>query len=71
MISTCRKSGLDGLSFSYSRWLTNKNTDKIKAAGLKLFIWTVDKPKRALRLKKLGVDGIISNRSGYLKEKTK
>jgi glycerophosphoryl diester phosphodiesterase len=71
MISTCRKCGLDGLSLSYSRWLNKKNVDKIKAAGIKLFVWTVDNPKRAIRLKKLGVDGIISNRSGYLREKTK
>jgi len=69
MVAACRKNGLDGLSLSYSRWLTKKNADKIKESGLKLFIWTVDNPRRALRLKKLGVDGIISNRSGFLKEK--
>ncbi len=71
MIESCRKNRLDGLSLSYSRWLTKKNTNKIKAAGLRLFIWTVDNPKRAIRLTKLGVDGIISNRSGWLREKIK
>ena len=70
LIGTCRKNGLDGLSLSYSRWLTKKNADKVKGAGLKLFVWTVDNPKSALRLKKMGVDGIISNRSGYLRDKT-
>lgn len=71
MVGTCLKNGLNGLSLSYSRWLTKKNADKIKGAGLKFFVWTVDNPGRALRLKKLGVDGIISNRSGWLKERIK
>jgi glycerophosphoryl diester phosphodiesterase len=71
MIATCIKNRLDGLSLSYSRWLNKKNIDKIKASGLKLFIWTVDIPKRALKLKKLGIDGIISNKSGFLRDKMK
>jgi glycerophosphoryl diester phosphodiesterase len=71
MIATCRKSKLDGVSLSYSRWLNKKNITKIKASGLKVFIWTVDNPKRALRLKNLGIDGIITNRSSWIREKIK
>ena len=38
-----------------------------KAAGLRLYIWTVDDPAEAVRLKALGADGITTNRPGRLK----
>ena len=68
LINSCKKNNLDGISFSYSRWLDKKKVEKIKSSGLKLYVWTVDSPRKALRLINSGIDGIISNRSSWLKD---
>ncbi len=41
---------------------------KVKAAGLKLCTWTVDDLPTAERLVAAGVDGITTNRPGWLRE---
>lgn len=41
----------------------------VKQAGLKLYTWTVDNPADAIRLKVLGVDGITTNRPGWLRSR--
>jgi glycerophosphoryl diester phosphodiesterase len=69
LIKSCKKNDLDGVSISYSSWIDKKKVKKIKSSGLKIYVWTVDSPRKALRLIKSGVDGIISNRSTLLKEK--
>jgi glycerophosphoryl diester phosphodiesterase len=43
----------------------------LKDAGLKVYVWTVDSPVQARRLVKAGVDGITTNRPGWLREKLK
>ncbi|HXJ75251.1 MAG TPA: glycerophosphodiester phosphodiesterase family protein, partial [Candidatus Dormibacteraeota bacterium] len=42
--------------------------DKVHAAGLQLYIWTVDSPERARELFDAGVDGITTNRPGWLRD---
>jgi glycerophosphoryl diester phosphodiesterase len=69
LIKSSKKNNLDGVSLSYSRWIDKKKIDKIKSAGLKVFVWTVDNPSKALRLINSGIDGIISNKPAWLKEK--
>jgi len=71
LIKSSKKNNLDGVSLSYSRWIDKKKIDKIKAAGLKVYIWTVDNPSKALRLINSGIDGIISNRPTWLRDKIK
>jgi glycerophosphoryl diester phosphodiesterase len=59
--------GLDGLNVHWSgltRWFARA----VKRAGLKLYIWTVDDPARAARLRAMGVDGITTNRPGWLRD---
>ncbi|MFZ2956164.1 MAG: glycerophosphodiester phosphodiesterase [Candidatus Ozemobacteraceae bacterium] len=51
----------------------HKNLDEtfVKAVhdqGMKIFVWTVDRPKDAVRLKKIGVDGITTNRSDFIRK---
>lgn len=41
--------------------LTAENNLKIKEAGFKIYTWTVNEPQDILMMKKLGVDGIITN----------
>ena len=37
------------------------------SAGLKIHVWTIDRVKHAKRLLDFGVDGLITNRPGWLK----
>jgi glycerophosphoryl diester phosphodiesterase len=45
--------------------------EKIHAAGMKIYPWTVDDPALARRLIAAGVDGVITNRAGWLREQLK
>ena len=67
LVQTAVNKGLDGLDVHYAS-VTKEFTDAVKASGQKLYVWTVDDPKEALRLVKLGVDGITTNRPGWLRE---
>ena len=69
LIKSSKKNNLDGVSLSYSRWLDKKKIEKIKSSGLKVYVWTVDSPPKVLRLINSGIDGIISNKSTWLKDK--
>lgn len=60
--------GVDGLDVHWSG-LTRRFIRAVKAAGLRLYIWTVDDPTQALRLKMLGADGITTNRPGWLRRR--
>ena len=67
LVQQVKLAGLDGLDVHYAG--VNKNfADAVKAAGLKLYVWTVDEMQEAARLKELGVDGITTNRPGWLRE---
>ncbi len=60
--------GVDGLDVHWSG-LTRRFIRAVKAAGLQLYIWTVDDPVQALRLKALGADGVTTNRPGRLRRR--
>jgi glycerophosphoryl diester phosphodiesterase len=60
-----RANGIDGLDLHWSG-LTRRFIRAVKAAGLRLYVWTIDDPAQALRLKALGVDGITTNRPDRL-----
>ena len=63
-----KAAGVDGLDVHWSG-LTRRFIRTVKAAGLRLFIWTVDNPVQALHLKSLGADGITTNRPGQLRRR--
>jgi glycerophosphoryl diester phosphodiesterase len=69
LIKSSKKNNLDGVSLSYSRWLDKKKIERIKSSGLKIYVWTVDSPSKALKLLNSGIDGIISNKSTWLRNK--
>lgn len=71
LIKSSKKNKLDGVSLSYSGWISKKKIEKIKFAGLKVFVWTVDSPSKACKLINSGADCIISNRPTWLKDKIK
>jgi glycerophosphoryl diester phosphodiesterase len=67
LVQTAKNNGLDGLDVHYAG-VTKEFVDAAKAAGQKLYVWTVDDPEEAIRLVDLGVDGITTNRPGWLRE---
>jgi glycerophosphoryl diester phosphodiesterase len=67
LVQTAKTNGLDGLDVHYAG-VTKEFADAAKAAGQKLYVWTVDDPEEAARLVDLGVAGITTNRPGWLRE---
>lgn len=57
---------LDGLDVHWSG-VTRRFARAVKAAGLRLYIWTVDDPAQAARLRTMGADGITTNRPARLR----
>jgi len=67
LVQKVRDKGLDGLDVHYAG-VTDEFARAVKASGKKFYVWTVDDPNEARRLIKLGVDGITTNRPGWLEE---
>lgn len=61
----------DGLDLSASKSLDKAYAEAIKSAGLKLYVWTVNDLAVARRMIDLGVDGITTDRPGWLRENLK
>jgi len=70
LVQKIKDRGLDGLDVHYAG-ITKEFADAVKASGQKLYAWTVDEPEEAIRLIKLGVDGITTNRPQWLREQVK
>jgi glycerophosphoryl diester phosphodiesterase len=66
LIERAKWAGVDGLNVHWSG-VTRRFAQAVKAAGLRLYIWTVDKPAEALRFQAMGIDGITTNRPGQLR----
>ncbi len=71
LITKLKQSSLDGLNLSYTRSLNIKLVEMFKLNKLKIFIWTVNNPNKALRLISLGVDGFMSDRSRWIRKEVK
>ena len=56
----------DGLDLSIPP--TPDYVEPIKAAGLKLYVWTINDPAIARKFVELGVDGITTDRAAWLKQ---
>lgn len=67
LISQARAAGLDGLDLQANFPIDAAFVQKVRAAGLKLYTWTVDDPAVARGLAAAGVDGITTNRPGWLR----
>jgi glycerophosphoryl diester phosphodiesterase len=67
LIARAHQTGLDGLDIEASKKIDEKFIARVKGAGMKLYVWTVDDPGEARRLFAGGVDGIATNRAQWLK----
>lgn len=71
LIAKAKAAKLDGLNVSYKGLQSKAFFSKVKAAGMGLFTWTVNSPDEAKRLAKLGIQGITTDRPGWLREQMK
>ena len=69
LIDAVKKSGLDGVDLDARGPVSAAFVKKLKADGLKVYVWTVDSPAKARKLMAAGVHGITTNRPGWLREK--
>jgi glycerophosphoryl diester phosphodiesterase len=71
LIARAKAARFEGLNLQF-RWPINPGfVSEVKAAGLKLFVWTVDDAAVARQLADAGVDGITTNRPQWLREQLK
>lgn len=70
LVGKVKAAGLDGLDFHYAG-IDSTFVAAAKAAGMEVHAWTVDNPEEFTRLTALGVDGITTNRPGWIREQTK
>jgi glycerophosphoryl diester phosphodiesterase len=68
LIQAARQAGLDGLDLAKSFPIDREFVDNVHRAGLKLYTWVVDEPGVARNQFEAGVDGITTNRPGWLRE---
>jgi glycerophosphoryl diester phosphodiesterase len=61
VVKEAKDAGFTGVDLDY-RYLTDDLVKAIRAAGLGLVVWTVDKPEDIERMVKIGVDGITTNK---------
>jgi glycerophosphoryl diester phosphodiesterase len=68
LIEKARAAKLDGLDVNSGFPIDKEFVNKVHKAGLKLYTWTVDDPEVARREAEAGVDGITTNRAGWMRE---
>ncbi len=68
LIRDTQADGLDGLNLGLRFDWTPESVAAIRAAGLKLYAWTVNQPDHARRLAALGVDGITTDDPVLIRE---
>lgn len=68
LIAEAKSINADGLDLSYEGPLNAEMVKKVKAAGLELYLYTIDDAKVAKKFAKMGVDGITTNRAAWLQQ---
>ena len=67
LIDRALAGNLDGLGVHYAG-VTKTFAKAVRKAGLELYVWTVDDPLEAMRLKDLGADWLATNRPGWMRK---
>lgn len=71
LIDQSKKAGFEGINLEQKWPIDAAFAKKVHAAGLKLYVWTVDDAVLAQKLVDAGVDGITTNRPGWMREQLK
>jgi glycerophosphoryl diester phosphodiesterase len=67
LIVRAKEAGLDGLDLHHGFPIDAGFVERVRAAGLKLYTWTVNDAEAARRQAAAGVDGITTDRPGSLR----
>lgn len=67
LIATATRIRADGLNLSAADLIDAGFAQKVRDARLELYVWTVDDPQVARRMLAAGVQGITTNRPGWLR----
>ena len=67
LIAKAKAAKLDGLNLAFKGPLDTAFVQQTHAAGLKFYVWTVDDAEVARKLVAAGVDGLTTNRPGWLR----
>lgn len=65
-IKKAKAANLDGLDLGYNQFVTKAFVKQANAAGLPVYVWTVNKVADARKLTEMGVTGITTDRPGLL-----
>jgi len=60
---------LDGVDLDAAIPIDATAVQQLHAVNLSCYFWTVDDPEQAIALKEAGVDGLTTNRPGWLRER--
>ena len=71
LIAMAKAAKLEGINVNYKGLANEVFIEKVHAAGLELFTWTVNSPTEARRLAKLGISGITTDRPAWLRDQIK
>jgi glycerophosphoryl diester phosphodiesterase len=69
VLDTLCSSGADGLASANRAILDRDFVETLKGLGREIHVWTVDRLSSAQRLYHMGVDSIMTNRPGWLRQK--
>lgn len=65
-IQKAKAANLDGLDLGYNEFVTKAFVEQSKAAGLPVYVWTVNDVDDARKLVEMGITGITTDRPGLL-----
>ena len=69
LIQKAQAARFDGLDLHFDFPIDAAFVSQVKAAGLRLYVWTVDDVAVAAKLVAAGVDGLTTNRPAWLRER--
>jgi glycerophosphoryl diester phosphodiesterase len=68
LLARAKAAGFEGLNLNFKWPITKEFVSEVKAAGLKMYVWTVNDAEVARRLQEAGVDGITTDKPKWLRE---
>jgi len=68
LITKTLENNLNGLDVWAGKLINKEFVQKVKSNGLLLYVWTVNDPGKVKMLQSFGVDGITTDRAGWMKE---
>lgn len=69
IILKAKENNIDGLDLWAGKNINTNLIREIKTAGLLVYLWTADDPEKIRSYIEMGVDGITTNRAGWIKSK--